>query len=957
MPDKKLFLLDAMALIYRAHFAFLKAPRITSKGLNTSCVFGFANALLEVIQKEKPTHLGVAFDLPGGTFRNNMFPEYKANRQEQPEDITIAIPYVKKLVEAMDIPCLSLQGYEADDVIGTLAKKAALEGFEVYMMTPDKDYGQLVEEHIYLYKPAIGGKDVEVMGINEVCSRWGIKRVDQVVDILGLMGDAVDNIPGIQGVGEKTAAKLIAEYDTVENLLANSEKLTGKLGDSVRNNKEIALLSKELAKIELNVPIDFDGDKLKIMPPHVDILSSLLDELEFRTLRKRLLPDETPTTIQPTSVIKSVTAGEKKSAIGAKSGQQISMFEADTSTNIVFTDNSEDDVLSGYNSTSKDTIDTVVHEYHLIDTPELRKSLIYYLSQQDEFCFDTETTSVDAVDAEIVGMSFAYRKGEAYYIPFPENQQEAYQIVQEFKEVFENEEITKIGQNIKYDLMILQNYNVDVKGKMYDTMLAHYIIEPEQRHGMDYMANVYLNYDPVSIETLIGKKGKSQLTMREADLEKVKEYAAEDADITLQLKNVLQPRLSTSVQQEKLLADVEMPLVCVLADMEMSGVRVSVDTLHEMSKVLDTDIQEIQRSIYSLAGGEFNVSSPKQLGEILFERLRLDKNAKKTKTGQYATGEDVLSKLESEHEIVRKILDFRELIKLKSTYVDALPALISKKTGRIHTSYNQAVAATGRLSSTNPNLQNIPIRTVRGREIRKAFIPRDENFAILSADYSQIELRIMAAFSEDDSMLNAFNKGIDIHATTASKVFKVSLDQVTSDMRRKAKMVNFGIIYGISAFGLAQRLSIPRGEAKEIIDSYWAEFPKIKIFMDSAINKARETKYVETILGRRRYLRDINSQNLVDRGFAERNAINAPIQGSAADMIKVAMINIHDFLKKEKLKSKMILQVHDELVFDAHQSEIEFLKQKVDELMCTAIPLPVKMETGMGVGKNWLEAH
>ncbi|RFS14739.1 DNA polymerase I [Emticicia sp. C21] len=958
MPDKKLFLLDAMALIYRAHFAFLKAPRITSNGLNTSCVFGFANALLEVIQKEKPTHLGVAFDLPGGTFRNERFPEYKANRQEQPDDITIAIPYVKKLMEAMDIPCLSLKGFEADDVIGTLAKKAAREGFEVFMMTPDKDYGQLVEEHIYLYKPAIGGKDTEVMGVNEVCSRWGIKRVDQVVDILGLMGDAVDNIPGIQGVGEKTAAKLIAEYDTVENLIANSEKISGKLGESVRNSKEIALLSKELARIELNVPIDFDADKLKIMPPHVDLLSPLLDELEFRTLRKRLLPDDPSNTATTSPVAKPTTAvGEKKSAIGAKSGQQISMFESDTSNNTALPADLEEEATFGFHASSKDTIESVVHEYHLINTPELRKSLIYYLSQQDEFCFDTETTSVDAIDAEIVGMSFAYRKGEAYYVPFPENQEEAFHLVQEFKEIFENESIMKIGQNIKYDLMILQNYGVEVKGKMYDTMLAHYIIEPEQRHGMDYMANVYLNYDPVSIETLIGKKGKGQLTMREVDVEKVKEYAAEDADITLQLKQVLQPRLSAIGLQEKLLMDVEMPIVCVLADMEMSGVKVNVDTLHEMSRVLDTDIQEIQRSIYSLAGGEFNVSSPKQLGEILFERLKIDKGAKKTKTGQYATGEDVLSKLEGEHEIVRKILDFRELLKLKSTYVDALPALISKKTGRIHTSYNQAVAATGRLSSTNPNLQNIPIRTVRGREIRKAFIPRDENHVILSADYSQIELRIMAAFSEDESMLNAFNQGIDIHSTTASKVFKVPIDQVTSDMRRKAKMVNFGIIYGISAFGLSQRLSIPRGEAKEMIDAYWMEFPKIKIFMDSAINKARETKYVETILGRRRYLRDINSQNLVDRGFAERNAINAPIQGSAADMIKVAMINIHDFLRKEKLQSKMILQVHDELVFDALRSEVDYLKQRVDELMCSAIPLPVKMETGMGVGNNWLEAH
>ena len=953
MPDKKLFLLDAMALIYRAHFAFLKAPRITSKGLNTSCVFGFANSLLEVIQKEKPTHLGVAFDLPGGTFRNTMYPEYKANRQEQPEDITVAIPYVKKLVEAMDIPTLMLPGYEADDVIGTLAKKAAKDGFEVYMMTPDKDYGQLVEEHIYLYKPAILGKDVEIMGPKEVCARWNIKRVDQVVDILGLMGDAVDNIPGVPGVGEKTAAKLIAEYETIENLLANSDRLTGKLGESVRNNKEIALLSKELAKIELEVPIAFDGDKLKIMPPHIELLSPLLDELEFRTLRKRLLPNE-PDAAPAPKASGSGAAG-KKSAIGAKSGEQISLFESAADSNL-FPEEHEEGFAAHYHS-NKDTIDTVIHEYHLIDTPELRKSLIYYLSQQDEFCFDTETTSIDAIDAEIVGMSFSYRKGEAYYIPMPENQEQALAILQEFKEVFANEAIMKIGQNIKYDLMILQNYGIEVKGKLYDTMLAHYIIEPEQRHGMDYLANVYLNYEPVSIETLIGKKGKAQLSMRQANIEKIKEYAAEDADVTLQLKQVLQPRLNTSSEQEKLMANVEMPLVTVLADMEMSGVRVSMETLHEMSRVLETDIQEIQRNIFQLAGGEFNVASPKQLGEILFERMKLDKNAKKTKTGQYATGEDVLSKLEGEHEIVRKILDFRELVKLKSTYVDALPELISKKTGRIHTSYNQAVAATGRLSSTNPNLQNIPIRTVRGREIRKAFIPRDENHVILSADYSQIELRIMAAFSEDDSMLNAFNQGIDIHSTTASKVFKVPLDQVTSDMRRKAKMVNFGIIYGISAFGLAQRLGIPRGEAKEIIDAYWMEFPKIKTYMDNAINKARETKYVETIMGRRRYLRDINSQNQVDRGFAERNAINAPIQGSAADLIKVAMINIHDFLKTEKLQSKMILQVHDELVFDALKSEVEYLKQKVDELMCTAIPLPVKMETGMGVGGNWLEAH
>ncbi|GAB2621035.1 DNA polymerase I [Emticicia sediminis] len=965
MPAKKLFLLDAMALIYRAHFAFIKAPRITSTGLNTSCVFGFANAILEVIQKEKPTHIGVAFDLPGGTFRNEWFPEYKANRQEQPEDITIAIPYVKKLVEAMDIPLLMLAGYEADDVIGTIAKKAAQHDFEVFMMTPDKDYGQLVEEHIYMYKPAIFGKDAEKLGVKEVCEKWGIEKPEQVIDLLGLMGDAVDNIPGVPGVGEKTAAKLIASYGSVEGLYENADKLTGKIAEAIKNNKEQAFLSKKLARIELDVPIDFDEDFLKISSPKPELMSPLLDELEFRTLRKRLLPNEPQEPVAKTSTTNvSSNTTPPVNALKAKSGTQISMFEAmaapSNATSVELSSTAqtpfeEEEELQFRANSVKDTILNKVHEYHLMDTPALRKSLIQYLSNQDEFCFDSETTSVDAVDAEIVGLSFAYYAGEAFYVPIPSDQAEAQLIMNEFKDVFENESITKIGQNIKYDLMVLKNYGIVLKGKMFDTMLAHYIIEPEQRHGMDYLANVYLNYDPVSIETLIGK-GKAQGSMRDVAVEKIKEYAAEDADITLQLKQILEPKLADS-QQQKLLENVEMPLVDVLANMEMEGVRIDMNALHEMSSVLETDVKQIQSDIFTLAGQEFNVASPKQLGEILFDKLKLDSKAKKTKTGQYATGEDILSKLENDHEIVRKILDFRELVKLKNTYVDALPSLVSKKTGRIHTSYNQAVAATGRLSSTNPNLQNIPIRTPRGREIRKAFVPRNEEYVILSADYSQIELRIMAAFSGDESMLEAFNQGIDIHSTTASKVFKVDLADVTSDMRRKAKMVNFGIIYGISAFGLSQRLNIPRGEAKDIIDAYWVEFPKIKQFMDDTINKAREMKFVETVLGRRRYLRDINSQNMTDRGFAERNAINAPIQGSAADMIKVAMINIHDFMKQENLKSRMILQVHDELVFDAHRSEVDFLKSKVDELMCSAIPMSVKMETGMGIGENWLEAH
>jgi DNA polymerase-1 len=970
MPAKKLFLLDAMALIYRAHFAFIKAPRITSTGLNTSCVFGFANAILEVIQKEKPTHIGVAFDLPGGTFRNEWFPEYKANRQEQPEDITIAIPYVKKLVEAMDIPLLMLTGYEADDVIGTIAKKAAQQDFEVFMMTPDKDYGQLVEEHIYMYKPAIFGKEAEKLGVKEICEKWGIERPEQVIDLLGLMGDAVDNIPGVPGVGEKTAAKLIASYGSVEGLYENIDKLTGKIAEAIKNNKEQAFLSKKLARIELDVPIDFDEEFLKISSPKIELMSTLLDELEFRTLRKRLLPNESQESNSKSSTTNvSSNTIPVINALKAKSGTQISMFEAlSTPSNTepfgisdsTQTPYEEEEELQIRASSLKDTILNKLHEYHLMDTPALRKSLIQYLGNQDEFCFDSETTSVDAVDAEIVGLSFSYYAGEAFYVPIPSDQAEAQSIMNEFKEVFENESIRKIGQNIKYDLMVLKNYGIVLKGRMFDTMLAHYIIEPEQRHGMDYLANVYLNYDPVSIETLIGKRsaaqGKSQGSMRDVPIEKIKEYAAEDADVTLQLKQILEPKLADS-QQQKLLENVEMPLVNVLANMEMEGVRIDMNALHEMSSVLETDVKQIQSDIFTLAGQEFNVASPKQLGEILFDKLKLDSKAKKTKTGQYATGEDILSKLENEHEIVRKILDFRELVKLKNTYVDALPSLVSKKTGRIHTSYNQAVAATGRLSSTNPNLQNIPIRTPRGREIRKAFVPRNEEYIILSADYSQIELRIMAAFSGDESMLEAFNQGIDIHSTTASKVFKVALSDVTSDMRRKAKMVNFGIIYGISAFGLSQRLNIPRGEAKEIIDAYWVEFPKIKQFMDETINKAREMKFVETILGRRRYLRDINSQNMTDRGFAERNAINAPIQGSAADMIKIAMINIHNFMEQENLKSRMILQVHDELVFDAHRSEIDFLKAKVDELMCTAIPMSVKMETGIGFGENWLEAH
>jgi DNA polymerase I len=955
---KKLFLLDAMALIYRAHFAFQKTPRISSTGMNTSAVFGFANTLLEVLSKEKPTHIGVAFDTSEPTFRHIQFEAYKAQREKQPEDISIAIPYIKRLCEAMNIPILVMPGYEADDIIGTIAKRAARghEDMEIFMMTPDKDYGQLVEERIFMYKPAYMGKGVEVMGITQICERWGIDDVMKVIDILGLMGDASDNIPGIPGIGEKTAQKLIEEYGSVENLIANVDKLKGKQQENVRNFAAQGILSKELATIMLEVPVDFHEESLRLSEVNKELLSPLLDELEFRTLRRRLLGEDVS------------EAGSRQSAVGnqpkaesrkptANTGQ-MDMFAslAPEKQLDIFSANNEGDTQYPEQS-AKNTIHTTVHQYHLINTPELRQSLIHFLSLQDSICFDTETTSVDAVEAELVGMSFAYRKGEAYYVPVPANQAEAQAIVDEFKPIFLNEKIEKIAQNIKYDLMVLTQYGVEVKGKTYDTMLAHYLIEPEKRHGMDILSEDFLNYTPVSIEEIIGKKGVKQGNMRDADIEKVKEYAAEDADITLQLRDKLHPMLAQNPSAVQLFEEVEMPLTQVLCDIEMEGVKLDIDFLAAMSKVLEKDMLEVQTRVFELAGQEFNLSSPKQLGEILFDKLKLDSKAKKTKTGQYMTGEEVLSKLESQHEIARKILDFRELQKLKSTYVDALPQLISPKTGRIHTSFNQAVTSTGRLSSTNPNLQNIPIRTARGREIRKAFIPKNDDFLILSADYSQIELRIMAAFAKDESMIEAFNQGRDIHATTAAKVFNVSLDEVTSEMRRKAKTVNFGIIYGVSAFGLAEQIGVSRTEAKELIDNYWKEFPSIKKYMNDAVIIARDNGYVETILGRRRYLRDINSQNMVERGFAERNAVNAPIQGSAADMIKIAMIKVNDFIKQEKLQSRIILTVHDELVFDVHKSELELMKNKVNELMVNAIPFPVKMETGMGVGLNWLEAH
>ncbi len=942
-PAKKLFLLDAMALIYRAHFAFSKAPRINSKGMNTGASFGFLNALLEVLQKEKPTHIGVGFESASPTFRHELFEDYKGHRQKMPDDIVVNIPYIKSLVDAFGIPLLQKDGFEADDVIGTIATRAAAAGFEVFMMTMDKDYGQLVKEHVYLYKPSYMGKGVEIMGVPEIRNRWGIQDVDQVRDILGLQGDASDNIPGIPGVGEKTAQKLIQEYGSIENLVANADKLSGKQKELVTQHAEQALLSKQLATIDVHVPVEFDEDKLRCAEPNKETLSALLDDLEFRSIKKRIFGEETAGTGAVAATTAAPAAKAKKAATA-----QTSLFDVEMPF-----DDDEDLVPPGGD---RHTIYTTPHHYHIVDTPELRQMLTDHLRKQDSFCFDTETNSIDAVEADLVGLSFASYKGEAYYVPVPPEKAEAQKIVEDFREVLENPAIGKTGQNLKFDLIVLKHYGVEIQGQIFDTMLAHYLLEPEQRHNMDVLAENFLNYTPVSIVSLIGKKGKGQLTMGDVPVEKIAEYAAEDADVTLQLKGVFAPMLKEN-KLEKLFFDVETPLVPVLAEMEYAGVKIDVNALGELSRGLEGDLRGLETQIFELAGTPFNIGSPKQLGEILFDRLKLDKNAKKTKTGQYATGEDVLSRLESDHDIIRKILDFRELQKLKSTYIDALPLLISKRDGRIHTSFNQAVTSTGRLSSTNPNLQNVPIRTARGREIRKAFVPRDEEHVILSADYSQIELRIMAAFSSDRTMLEAFNQGIDIHASTASKVFKVKLEEVTSEMRRRAKMVNFGIIYGISAFGLAGRLAIPRKEAVEIIEAYFQEFPAVKEFMDESIRKSRECEYAETMLGRRRYLRDINSRNMTERQFAERNAINAPIQGTAADMIKLAMIRVHDFMKKEKLRSSMILQVHDELVFDAHRDEVERVKAHVEELMKTALPLPVPMEIGLGTGNNWLEAH
>ena len=936
---KKLFLIDAFALVYRAHFAFSKNPRISSKGLNTSAIFGFANTLLEVLDKEKPSHIGVGFDMQGPTFRHEQFEAYKAQRQEQPEDIAIAIPYIKRLLQGMDIPILEMQGFEADDIIGTIAKRAVKDGFTVYMLTPDKDYAQLVEPGIFLYRPSYMGKGYDVLGVPEVLAKFNIKRPEQVIDILGLQGDASDNIPGIPGIGEKTAQKLIEEYDSVEGVIANADKLKGKMRENVEKFAQQGLLSKQLATIHLQVDVPFMPDELVITEPRKDLLQALFIELEFRTMAKRILGEDLPG-YAPTKPIPAVNKNGQLSIFGTAS---------ETVENQPETENKTEEVKF------RNSIETVPHQYHIVQSQADIEELVFYLALQKEFTFDTETDSLESSFTNLVGLSFSWQERVGYFVPCSPDFEATKLLLAQFKPVLENETIIKIGQNLKFDINVLARYGIEVKGPIFDTMLAHYLLHPDQRHNMDVLAENYLNYSPVSIETLIGKKGKNQGTMLDAELSDLAEYAAEDSDITFQLKKALAPEIH-NLGQDSLLMDVEGKLIYVLSSMERAGINVDTNALGGLSEELAVEITQIEKEVYASAGEHFNMGSPLQLGKILFEKLDINPKPKKTKTGQWATGEEVLSRLVDEHPIVSQILEFREMQKLKSTYIDALPQLIGPD-GRVHTSFNQAVAATGRLSSTNPNLQNIPIRTARGREIRKAFIPGDSSRLILSADYSQIELRMMAHFAEDATMIQAFREGKDIHTITASKIFKVELDKVDSDMRRKAKTANFGIIYGISAFGLSQRLSIPRKEAVDLIDAYFAEFQAIKKYMDRVIHVAQEQEFVSTILGRRRYLPDINSRNQTQRGFAERNAINAPIQGSAADMIKLAMINLHDWMKKENLKSKMVLQVHDELVFDADKSEIELLKEKVPHFMSTAIPLIVPVEVGLGVGENWFEAH
>lgn len=940
---KRLFLFDAYALIFRGYYAFIKNPRINSKGLDTSAIMGFMNSLLDVINREKPEYLAVAFDSGGSQVRTEMYSEYKANRDETPEAIRIAVPYIKEILKAMHIPIVEVPGIEADDLIGTLSKQAEKEGFKVYMVTPDKDFAQLVSENIFIYRPARMGNGIEIWGVDQVKEKFEIERPEQVIDFLGMMGDAIDNIPGLPGVGEKTAKKLLAEFGTMENLLANTDKLKGALKEKIEANKEQGILSKKLATILLDCPVTFHEGDFELNTPDYEKIAEIFNELEFRRMAEqfqKVFSSNTASVTTTTEVEKKPTETKKK----PQDENQISLF-------------GEGGDLFSASQSLYNTLENTEHLYQTVQGDLGVRLLLQNLMQQKTVCLDTETTGLDALNSELVGIAFSYEKGKGYYVPFPENQEEAQALIEKLRPFFEDESIEKVGQNLKYDIKILKRYGVELKGKLFDTMIAHYLINPDMRHNMDVLSETYLKYSPKSIETLIGKKGKNQKSMRDVEVEQVKEYAVEDTDVTLQLKEVFEPILEQT-QTRNLFDQIEIPLVPVLADMESEGVRLDVDYLKALSAELATDIKALEMRIYEAAGHSFNLASPKQLGEVLFDKLKIGgTKQKKTKTGQYATGEEVLSFFAKDHQIVRDILDWRQLVKLQNTYVDSLPNEVNPKTQRVHTDYMQTVAATGRLSSNNPNLQNIPIRTERGRQIRKAFVPRDENYTLLSADYSQIELRIIAALSGEPNMIESFAKGEDIHRSTAAKVFNVPLEEVTREQRSHAKTVNFGIIYGVSAFGLSNQTDLSRSESAALIEAYYKTYPRLKEYIAEQIEFARHHGYVQTISGRRRYLKDINSQNAVVRGAAERNAVNAPIQGSAADIIKIAMINIHKRLKAEKLQSKMLLQVHDELVFDAYKAELDLLKEIIKHEMENAFVLAVPLVVDMGTGENWLEAH
>lgn len=932
----KLFLLDAYALIYRSYYAFIKNPRVNSKGQNTSAVFGFVNTLEELLRKENPTHIAVAFDPPGGTFRHDAYEKYKAQRQETPEDIRAAVPIIKEIIAAYNIKELEVPYYEADDVIGTIAKKAEKENIDVYMMTPDKDYGQLTSDHIFMYKPKFAGSGFDVLDAKAIMEKYELSSPDQMIDLLGLMGDASDNIPGCPGVGPKTAQKLLEEYGTIENLLEHTSEIKGALKQRLEDNKEQIIFSKFLATIKTDVPVDFNKDEFARREINAEKISALFEELEFRTLISRVLKTDGI----PSNPVRNTTTHEA--------------IQGDLFAELLPpVDSSSDNTTVNYSALQE--LKDIPHSYHLVEEEKEILELISTLSNQESCCFDTETTGLDPIVSELVGMSFAFKEGEAYYVPVSADFDEAKKLIDKFRPFFENEKILKIGQNIKYDIIVLKKYDIHVRGKLFDTMIAHYLINPELRHNMDYMAETYLKYRTIHIDELIGAKGKNQLNMRSLRPDQISDYACEDADVTLKLKSILEKAIEKQ-DLSKLFYEIELPLIYVLADMEFIGVRLDTVALGEYSKTLTIELQNIELEIYKLGETEFNINSAKQVGEVLFDKLKIVDKPKKTKTGQYVTSEETLESIKDTHPIVNKILEYRGLKKLLSTYIDALPLLVDPKDGKIHTSFNQTVTATGRLSSTNPNLQNIPIRDAQGREIRKSFIA-DEGCLFFSADYSQIELRIMAHLSQDPSMVEAFNSGEDIHAATAAKIYKLKIDEVTSDMRRKAKTANFGIIYGISVFGLAERLTIPRGEAKELIDGYFETYPKVKEYMDKCITDAREKTYVETVFGRKRYLPDINSRNATVRGYAERNAINAPIQGSAADIIKVAMNNIFKRFEKENIKSKMILQVHDELNFNVLENELDKVQKIVIEEMENAYKLAVPLRADCGKGKNWLEAH